>query len=233
MREVKFGSRRIHYQLRYSRRRTLAIAVHSGGRIIVTAPIGTSPANADVRVARRGPWIMRQMRRVAAPQPPEAQRYVSGASVRLLGRDLMLRVRKSRAATVRLERPFLRVFTPHTRKAAVEVLVNDWLRRSARRRFAAVLDRLVPRVLGRHGAVPAWRLVAMKRRWGSCSRRGTISLHPRLLEHPAGCIDYVVLHELCHLRHLGHGREFRALLGRLLPEWERWKRRLDGGALHN
>lgn len=233
MREVEFGSRRLRYQLQYSGRRTLSIAVHSGGQIIVTAPRGTSARDADVRVAGRGPWIMRQTRRAAAPQPPEARRYVSGATVRLLGRDLMLRVRKSRVATVSLERPYLRVFTPHTREAAVEALVSEWLRRAARQRFAAAFHRLVPRVLGRQGEVPAWRLVEMKRRWGSCSPRGTISLHPRLLEHPAGCIDYVVLHELCHLRHLGHGREFRALLGRLLPEWERWKHRLDGGALRN
>jgi hypothetical protein len=233
MREVKFGSRRIRYELRYSGRRTLAIAVHSSGRIIVTAPLGTSSRDADVRVARRGPWIMRQMRRAGAPQPPEARRYVSGASVRLLGRDLMLRVRKSRVATVRLERPFLRVFSPDTRESSVEVLVCDWLRYRARQRFTASLERLAPSVLRHPDEFPSWRLVAMTRRWGSCSRRGTISLHPRLLEHPAGCVDYVVLHELCHLRHLGHGREFRTLLGRLLPEWERWKHRLDGGSLRN
>ncbi len=228
-REVRFGSRRIRYALRQSSRKTLAIAVHADGRVTVRVPLGTRGPTADARVARRSAWILKQQRRVSDGYERAKRRYVSGASVHLLGRELMLRVRKARATTITLDRPYLRVATPDTREACVERIVREWQRLLARDRFVAALARLTPLVRGRASAPPVWRLVDMKRRWGSCSRRGKLSLNPRLIEHPAGCIEYVVLHELCHLKHLGHGREFRSLLGRLLPEWQRWKRRLDGG----
>lgn len=228
-REVRFGSRRIHYVLRRSSRKTLAIAVHPDGRVTVRAPTGTSGAIADARVVGRGAWILKQQRRVRHGHEHPKRRYVSGASVHLMGRELMLRVRKARATTITLDRPYLRVATPDTREACVERIVREWQRSLARDRFLAALARLTPLVRGRTSAPPVWRLVDMKQRWGSCSRRGMLSLNPQLIEHPAGCIEYVVLHELCHLKHLGHGREFRSLLGRLLPEWKRWKRRLDGG----
>lgn len=227
-REVLFGSRRIRYELQRARRGTLAIAVHADGRVVVRAPVGLSAVAADARVARRGAWILRQLRRRPSALEAVERRYASGATVRLLGRDLMIRVRRSRECTVRLDRPYLRVFSPDTSEKDVEALVRHWMRERFRKRLAGTLEQLAPRVLGRSATPPAWRLVSMKRRWGSCSRRGTISLHPQLMEQPAGCIEYVVLHELCHLKHLGHGRAFRASLTRLLPEWKRWKRRLDG-----
>lgn len=228
IREVSFGSRRIRYELQRTPRETLTFAVHADGRVVVRAPFDLSTVAADLRVARRGAWILRQLRRRPSTSHPAGRRYTSGATVRFLGRDLMLQVRRSRECSVRLDRPYLRVFSPVTGEKDVEVLVRRWMRERARKRLAVTLEQLAPRVLGRSATLPVWRLVSMKRRWGSCSRRGTISLHPQLVEQPAGCIEYVVLHELCHLKHLGHGRAFRASLTRLLPEWKRWKRRLDG-----
>ena len=227
-REVAFGSQPIVYQLLHSARATFAITVHADRRVVAKAPVGLSPEDADVRVARRGAWILRHWRRAdAGDSLNPARRYVSGASHYLFGRELRLRVRKSRVTDVLLDRPYLRVLLPRVAETAVSELVEAWRVEAARARFKARLLVLAPRVLGRTSRLPRMRMVMMRRRWGSCSRKGMISLNPWLSEHPQGCIDYVLLHELCHLKHLNHGPAFHALLARLLPDWKRWKRRLD------
>ncbi len=228
MREVAFGSKRIAYRLQHGRRSTLAITVHADGRVVVKAPIGLDPEAADGRVRRRGAWILRQWRRDAgvASLPPQ-RRYVSGASHFLFGRELRLRVRRGAHATAVLARPYLTITAPRLNENAAAIVMEKWRRAVARERFEERLEALAPRVLGTHAALPAVRIVTMRRRWGSCSQAGTISLNPWLSEHPRGCVDYVILHELCHIEHLNHGPAFQTLLSRVLPDWRRWKRRLD------
>ncbi|MFH5806169.1 M48 family metallopeptidase [Alienimonas sp. DA493] len=70
------------------------------------------------------------------------------------------------------------------------------------------------------GDEPEVRLRAMRRRWGSCTRGGTILLHPALARAPRPCVEYVVAHEFCHLLEFGHGRPFYRLLTTVLPDWE-------------
>jgi len=74
---------------------------------------------------------------------------------------------------------------------------------------------------------PAMRLQTMKVQWGSCSPAGRLTLNPHLVKAPRECIDYVLLHELCHLKEHNHSRKFYMLLERHLPQWRRKKERLD------
>jgi predicted metal-dependent hydrolase len=78
---------------------------------------------------------------------------------------------------------------------------------------------------------PRWKLLTMKRQWGSCSPQGLLNLNPHLVKAPASCIDYVLLHELCHLRFHHHGKTFYRPLSRHMPNWEFMKQRLDETAL--
>ena len=74
---------------------------------------------------------------------------------------------------------------------------------------------------------PEVKLRGMRTRWGSCSRPKTILLNPELIKTPLYCIEYVIMHELCHLQHPDHSRAFRRLLTRCMPDWERRKSKLE------
>ena len=74
-------------------------------------------------------------------------------------------------------------------------------------------------------------LRVMAKRWGSAHKDGRIALNPKLVQAPSVCIDYVVAHEICHLKHTNHGPEFFRLLGRLMPDWQNLKLRLEQAEL--
>ena len=74
------------------------------------------------------------------------------------------------------------------------------------------------------------KLRMMRRRWGSCRRNGTLTFSETLAKYPMACIDAVIVHELCHLRHFNHGPAFYALMTEVLPDWRQADRLLDAEA---
>ena len=92
------------------------------------------------------------------------------------------------------------------------------LRTECERRLQERLEACLPLAAAHNLPRPAVSFRMMKRRWGSCARDGRIVLNVRLAQLPPACIDYVILHELCHLRHHHHGRPFYDLLARLVPD---------------
>jgi predicted metal-dependent hydrolase len=225
---VMFGGRRIELVLRRSKRRTLAITVQPDASVVVTAPEGVGPDAIRARVRKRARWIRRQQEyfsRFLPKLPP--RRYVSGETHRYLGRQYRLKVMEGPEETVKLRGRFIVV---HTRRkgdrARVRNLVQSWFMQRARARFTRSLGECVGRF---HGSIPTPRLQLrrMPKRWGSWTHRGVIYLNPELVLAPPSCVDYVLMHELCHLVHAAHGHAFYGLLRRVIPDWEERKDRLE------
>ncbi|MCK5863070.1 MAG: M48 family metallopeptidase [Candidatus Hydrogenedentes bacterium] len=106
-----------------------------------------------------------------------------------------------------------------------------WHGSHARQILESRLTFYLPRFYLRGAPEPQVRYRRMKKRWGSCSRNGIIMLNTELGRTPLDCIDYVVVHELCHLLHPCHNRGFFHLLKTVLPDWERRKDRLEKALL--
>jgi hypothetical protein len=151
--------------------------------------------------------------------------------VHYLGRRYRLRVtvNPSAAASCRLRGGFLEV-TVHSRTAQdVQVEMSAWVRHRASEVLRERLDTIAAG-LRWVKVPPPMRLQWMRVQWGSCSPHGRITLHPALVQAPRDCIDYVVLHELCHLASHDHSARFYRLLDRHMPGWRAVKARLDGMA---
>lgn len=118
---------------------------------------------------------------------------------------------------------------PAVRREKVKTLLHKWYREHAQAYFAkrlAFLSKSIPWL----NVIPTCRLQIMRSQWGSCSPAGMLLLNPHLIKAPARCIDYVLLHEICHLREHNHSKAFYALLGSLCPDWEQTKIKLDNMA---
>ncbi len=226
---ISFSGERIEYSMRYSKRKTLAITVRPDLSIVVTAPRGANPVAVRAKVAKRALWIRKQRRffeRFLPSVPP--RRYVSGETHRYRGRQYRLKVVASFVESVKLKGQFIRVETTHKPDPNhVRRLLDAWYLAHAKIVFARSLAACVPKLHGRIGKTPLLYLRHMPKRWGSWTKRGAIYLNPELVRAPSSCIDYVVMHELCHLLHENHGRAFLSLLRRLMPDWEIRKARLE------
>jgi predicted metal-dependent hydrolase len=229
LRYVSFGRKRIAYRLKRSDRKTLGIQVHPDLSVVAIAPHASDIALIDEKIRRRGSWILKQQKAFEAFLPIlPPHKYISGESFRYLGRQYKLRLFTAKTERVRMQRGQIQVSLPDREDTGrVRTLIQSWFRQRAETVFAELWPKCVQRVEA-HGIKPkGYRLRIMKTRWGSCSKSGNILLNPELISASKPCIEYLIIHELCHLRHYHHGAEFFELLACLIPDWEERRRRLN------
>lgn len=227
-RRVSFGRTEITVFVSRRDRRTATVSVYPDLSVVVTAPREESDSAIDRLVRRRAAWIVRQQLRYRDYHPlPVPKKFVSGETHPYLGRQYRLRVVSAGRNHVAVRRPFLVVETTKCGPSEVRDLVERWYHGRANvvlaRQFAVALERF-PRLRTPNTML---RIARMARRWGSCSSSGTISLNPMLVQVPPGCIEYVIVHELCHRQEMSHGGTFHKLLADVLPDWRERRERLN------
>jgi predicted metal-dependent hydrolase len=229
---VAYGDEQIAFTLRRQATRVVsrvAIHVEPDGRVEVDAPPATPLAEVLAAVRKRSRWISQHVAaakaRMAHVLPRE---YVSGESIHYLGKRYRLKVvvEPASAAGAKLRGAFVVVNVPHHDVDQIRASIDAWYRERAREVFVTRL-KVVSEPLRWVRRLPSVRLQFMTRQWGSCSPSGRLTLNPWLVAAPREAIDYVLLHELCHLKHHNHSRAFYQALARHLPHWERIKLRLD------
>jgi predicted metal-dependent hydrolase len=229
MHSVQYGVETIHFGLTHTGRKSLAISVLPDLSVAVTAPHGSPLELIRKKVRKRAPWILKQQDYFKAylpKQPP--RRYVSGETHLYLGRQYRLKVFESDTESVRLRGGYIHIgIKNRSDTSRAKALLDGWLLLHARdqfeRRLVACWERL------RKQGIPFPRLCLrrMQKRWGTCTRDGVIYLTPSLVKAPGSCIDYVIIHELCHLKHAHHGKAFYDMLRRAMPDWGQRKMRLE------
>ena len=231
---LQYGDTLIDYRVIFvaSKRQRIAIHVHPDGTVQVDAPAQTPLAEIKHAVGRRAHWLNGQIERVKIQNTHVLPReYVSGESHLYLGRRYLLKVQRNSNDNpgVMLRGGQLQVSCTQANPETVKSLLWHWYRSHASEFFNKRIDNLCTE-LHWIEQKPSWKLLKMKKQWGNCSPKGILSLNPHLIKAPTDCIDYVLLHELCHLIHHNHGTAFYRLLRNHMPNWEAVKCRLDGMA---
>lgn len=210
----------------------ILIKVHPDCRVVVSAPQDTDDQQVLNAVEKRGRWIYQQLRDFRKQlEYITPRQYISGESHYYLGKQYMLKVivAPSEAQGVKMLRGKLEVTLRHKSAEKVLQLLTDWYKARAREVFAKRLNAMLEQALWVSDSPPL-RILTMQTQWGSCSPNGRVTLNPNLVKAPRECIDYVILHELCHLAEHNHSERFYRLMGQVMPDWEKTKKRLDGMA---
>lgn len=210
------------------------IKVHPDCRIVVSAPEGAANDAIIAAVKKRGRWIYQQMRDFRAQSEHVAPRkYISGESHYYLGKQYVLKVIEApdQVQSVKLLRGQLQVTVRQKNEDTIKTILLDWYRSRAKEIFVKRLDAMQEHTLWVSERPPI-RVLSMKTQWGSCSPKGLITLNPHLVKAPRVCIDYVILHEVCHLAEHNHSERFYRLMSQVMPSWEQTKERLDAMAVH-
>ncbi len=210
----------VHYELTRSRRRTIGFAIDDRG-LRVTAPRWVPLLEIERALQQKADWILRKLlewRTHSARREQMAVRWQDGAPLRLLGETLTLTI-DPHARGVARDGDRLRVALPPNAGAAqLQDRVQAWLQERAREVFA----QRIPLFAQRLGRAPSrWALSSARTRWGSCTPDGAVRLNWRLVQFPLEIVDYVIAHELAHLRELNHGPRFWSTVGELFPDYDR------------
>jgi len=222
--EVQFGRTAIPYTIHRGRRhKTVAIGVDPIEGVRVGAPKNTPVGKLDEIVHRKARWIIdRRRRHEDLPPPPSPREFVSGETFLYLGRQYRLKLERGKAngrAGVRLIGGHLHVPVHHGAPRAAEVREQlvAWYRAHADQRLPERVAVWAPSL----GLEPSAVLIRdQRKRWGSADARGNVRFNWRVVQAPMRLVDYVVAHELVHLRYPDHTRDFWAALGQVMSDYE-------------
>lgn len=223
---IQFGSRTIDFRLEYSDRKSLEITVTPEMEVLVKAPTDTTIALVKEKIRKKAPWIIKQQSFFLSFQPKTPNRkYISGETHLYLGRQYRMQIKIGKDESVKLKGKFIEVTV--NEKSRTKDLLNDWYLNHARTKFHAVAAPLIDKFKKYKVEPSSIILREMPTRWGSCTPKGKIILNPELIKAPKCCIEYVIIHELCHLVYRDHSQRFIDLQTKEMKDWEKWKMKLE------
>lgn len=211
----------IKYKLVYSSRRTLAISVRPDGTVTVRVPYRTSDKKITKLVNDKASWIRKHTERFreAASKNPKAH-YSDGEMHLFRGGECILRINHSAKPSCSFSSGSIEIGSPRLAdNDLTRRILYAGYRREAHKIFSDALLHILEEKSSYGFKVSKLAIKTMRSRWGSCSGRGVITLNTELIRLPDRFTRYVILHELCHLRHHNHGTGFYNLLEELIPEW--------------
>ena len=226
---IQFGNREIPYRLYRAERKRLRIVVYPELTVDIYAPKLASEEQVKLAVHKKAPWIARTLDKQETYHPlPTPKNYVSGETFVYLGRQYRLKVDEGCSRSAKLRGRFLWVWVDDKNDVErIKKTVDRWYQKRAQAVFARYLKKCQA-VASRHGVPePLLTIRNMRRRWGSCSASGRMTLNIKLVQMPVHCIEYVIMHELCHLKYHNHSKQFYSLLSRCQQDWQKRKEVLD------
>ena len=218
-RRIAIAGQDVDYRLRRSHRRTIGLAIDQRG-LRVGAPLRAPIGDIEILIRQHGQWVLDKLADWRNRPPPEKLTIDDGAVIFVLESPLTVTITPASRQRWLFSEPKLHLFVPPAVDA--RSVLEKALREKARAIFVERLANYAPR-LG--VSPPPLRISAARTRWGSCSHHGGISLNWRLILMPLAVVDYVVCHELAHIREMNHSPRFWSVVEQLCPDWQ--ARRLE------
>ncbi|MCB1201664.1 MAG: M48 family metallopeptidase [Leptospiraceae bacterium] len=226
---IVYGETNISFSLIQSQRKTLEISVLPDMSVEVKAPVKAQLDEIKKRVYKRGYWILKRQQEFETYLPSQpVRKYISGETHRYLGKQYRLKILKGTEPQVKLIRGFLQVYVPDKKDSKlIKELLEDWFSEHAKSILKNRFDECRKKIKFKLPKQPELVLRNMKTRWGSCTKDGRIILNPKLIHASTSCIDYVIIHELCHLIEHNHSKKFYELISKAIPNWRERQKKLN------
>jgi predicted metal-dependent hydrolase len=218
-----------------SMRRTAALHI-TGSDLQVRVPEQVGDERVAAFLKRKRPWIRSKVAEISLIPPHRSKELVSGESFPYLGRNYRLKIQEGHQVGVCLSGGYLKTTVRPSeqgeqRESRIQQYLQNWYRSSALERLQEKTNRYAQQI----GVSPAGVSVRnFKSRWGSCDKQGQVVFNWNIIKAPHAIADYVVIHELCHLIHPNHSKDFWQVVGRhdaAYPEHRQWLKEKGTGLL--
>lgn len=215
----------------------MALYVHPDKSVEIRMPLLFSVDEIEPFLIKHSRWLFNRLD-LPEKKPIEPKKFVSGELHYFLGKQYPIEIVASDKNSVVFDNekivirhrvtktPSHQVGGSLSRQDLVEKLLDRWYLEQAKRVFREISIPLVESMKKYNVAPKSFAIKKMKTRWGSCSSKGNINLNLHLIKLPEQCIKEVILHELCHLVHFNHSKDFYALMTAEMPDWKVWKKEI-------
>ena len=220
---ISINGKEFHCELKRQRRRSITARIRRDGVIEVKAPLLYRESDMLAFLNQHRRWVFNHLDRLQNADNQQ-KKYVSGEIHHYLGEKYTLQVVESDTNSVKIEGNSLIVNSKSPE--IVEKLLNNWYKNQAKTVFSELLPPIIGKFRKYNVAPTKIGIRDMRSRWGSCSRKGHISLNLQLIKLPENCIRQVMIHEMCHLVYFDHQAGFYALMTEMMPDWKLWKKQL-------
>ncbi|MEG6616654.1 SprT family zinc-dependent metalloprotease [Peptococcaceae bacterium 1198_IL3148] len=218
--EVQLQGQTITCEVIYRKRKTLEIQIKEPGTVRMLVPLKTTPKRVDEVLQLKAPWIIEKLALLEVASNLTTKAYVDGEQFLYLGSDYNLQIkvdRKIKKPFVALQGKQLLVTTPTAEANQIRKALVLWYRQQAQQ----IIERRVAHHQRWLKKVPTEvKVKEQKKRWGSCTGAGKVLFNWRIVMAPLPIIDYLVVHEMCHLQQMNHSKEFWQLVASILPDYQ-------------
>ncbi|MTI83044.1 MAG: M48 family metallopeptidase [Firmicutes bacterium] len=218
---VTCANGKLDLEVVFRKRKTMEIQVHPPGTVKVIVPAGTSKQAILTVVKSKENWLTKKLNELKDIGCLPAEReLVTGASLFYLGSKYQLEVQKTsnvKVISVRLQPGKLLVVTPTKDQGKIKEALEQWYRKKA---AVEISERVQYYAVGLKKAPTEIKIKHQKRRWGSCTGAGKLLFNWRCIMAPGPILDYVIVHEMCHLHYMNHSKDFWGLVGSIIPDYK-------------
>lgn len=220
---LNFNHELIEIEIIRSKRSTLCISIKEDGTVVVKAPSFIQDAKIRELVENKAEWILSKRKEVIQHQSKKMKReYVNGATLPYMGKEVPMEIIVGKKSSVQLENHGFVIYTSNTEEEFMQKLLKKWYKKQS-------MDYLTKRVAyysqKMNVSYTSISIKSRKKQWGTCDNQGNLTFSWRLIMATDACIDYVVVHELCHRKHMDHSKQFWGEVKKMLPDYkerEKW-----------
>lgn len=209
----------VEVRLNKRRKTRMGMTIDPGGYLVLDVPLNLKMSEVEAVVLEHQRWLKHRLSQVQNTSGASSHlSYQAGELIHVRGETLTLAIERSLFEDVVQTQNRLLVAAPETDPMQVRRILTQWYSEQAHELFSQVLAGYAE-LPWLNGKLPPWGQRYMRSQWGSCSARGRLSLNTHLVKTPVPLVEYVVLHELCHLKHHNHGKRFHGLVEMYMPDW--------------
>lgn len=239
MEKIKIQNKTLEYAIVRSSRKSIGLEVSPGNGLLIRAPERVSRKRIKQVIRDKAPWILKKLEEVKEIKPePEPLEFVTGEKIPYLGdyyNILIKEVQGCKKPEIVLNNEYFSITINNTvereeRRQIVRDALVSWYKKQAR----LVINKRITIYQDKIGRKPVRvRIKNQKKRWGSCSSKGNLNFNWRLIMGPISVLDYLLAHELAHLVHPNHSKEYWKLIRSIMPEYQESKQwlKINGNLL--
>lgn len=224
--KLNSGNKSVEIEIHYAFKKNLSLSIYPDKRVVARIPYGMPKKSVENYFLLKKKWILKHLEHFEQHPPEREKKYVNGESFQFLGKEYSLKTeRGKKQVTLEKDKLIVHVSDPDDAEL-VEKTLQKWYRDQAIEIISPLYFEWINKLSYLKLPKTTLRFYKMKRRWGSCSNTAVITLNSELIKKDPALIDYIIVHEICHLKVPAHNKAFYLLLGSIIPDWKEKRKEL-------